>query len=388
MKRILGVWRLGLGAAILALGACGDKSEGEATVQGGGQRRGGRPPAEKAAIPVKTEMVQRDDMAAYVQTHARLEAERWVDVLARTTGLVQELAVEEGDRVTEGDVLVRLEKEQLSLRVQQAEVALKQVRTSYERTRAMHERRMVSDAEFDAVQHQLENAQVALEETQLNLTYADIRAPISGMVMRRSVEVGDLVRANQEVFALADVEPLLARIHIPEKRMQQIREGQEARVLVESLPDQDFTGRIRMISPGVDPQSGTVKVTLEIPSGRGQLKPGMFASVRIITDRHPQTLIIPKKALVLETDEDDVFVLEEGKARRTRVELGFVDGDRVEVLAGLDETAQVITVGQEGLKDGAVVRVVGQQIQEEVPGESGEEGRTAGDGARRQGANP
>jgi len=340
------------------------------------------------AIPVKTEKVRRGDMDAYVQTHARLEAERSVEVLARATGLVEELAVEEGDRVSEGQVMVRLEKEELQLRMQQAEVALRQVQASYDRTKTLHERRMVSEAEFETVRHQLENAQVAFEEARLDLAHADIRAPISGVVMWRGVELGDLVRTNQAILALADLEPLLARIHIPEKRMHQIRERQEARVLVESLPDATFTGRIRMISPGVDPQSGTVKVTLEIPDLSGRLKPGMFTSVRIITDRHLQTLIVPKKALIIETDEDDVFVLDEGKARRTRVELGFVDGDRVEVLVGLDETAQVITVGQEGLKDGAVVRVVGQQIQEEVPGESGEEGRMAGDGARRQGANP
>ena len=150
--------------------------------------------------------------------------------------------------------------------------------------------------------------------------------------MLRLVEVGDLIRPNQQVLELADLEPLLARIHVPEKRMHQIREGQEARVLIESLPDEKFAGEIRMISPGVDPQSGTVKVTLEIPDALGRLKPGMFASVSIITDRHLNTLIIPKKGLIIETDEDDVYVVAEGKARRTRVELGFVEGDQVEVV--------------------------------------------------------
>jgi membrane fusion protein (multidrug efflux system) len=360
MKQIRGIWEAALGLLILGLfSGCGDQSGGEEAAQGPPGGPGRRPPVAEAAVPVKAEAVERGAMAAYVQTHARLEAERWVDVLARTTGMVQELAVEEGDRVAEGQILVRLEKESLHLRLQQAQVALKQVRASYERIQALHERKMVSESEFDGVRHQLENVQVAFDEAELNLTYADIRAPISGVVMQRSVEVGDLVRTNQQLFAVADVEPLLARIYIPEKRMLQIREGQEARILVESLPEQNFTGRIRMISPGVDPESGTVKVTLEIPSDRGLLKPGMFTSVRIITEEHPRALIIPKKGLILETDEDDVFMVAEGRARRVPVELGFVDKDRVEVLSGLDEGDLVVTVGQEGLKDGTAVRLVG-----------------------------
>jgi membrane fusion protein (multidrug efflux system) len=387
---------------LLALGACGEEGEGsqagpQAQGQRGGQgggrggQWGGGPPGSTAAIPVKSEKVRRGDMAAYVQTHARLEAERQVGVLARTTGLVEELEVEEGDPVRAGQVLARLDKEELQLRVQETQVGLRQVSASYERTKVLHERRMVSEVEFETVRHQLEDAQVALEQAQLNLAYADIQAPIDGVVMQRLIELGDLVRPNQELFAVADLEPLLARIHVPEKRMHQIRQGQEARLLLESLPEEIFRGKIRMISPGVDPQSGTVKVTLEIPTDRGRLKPGMFASVHIITEVHPQTLIIPKKALIIETDEDDVFVVEEGKAKRVRLELGFTEGDQVEVVAGLKEGDEVITVGQEGLKDGTPVRQVGAELLVAAGGEAvGAEGRAgaAGDSAKAAPKNP
>ena len=362
MKRFAGT--LGLTAVALSLGLGGCGGAGEATKQG--SEGGGRPDARGAAIPVRAEEVQRGDIAAYIQTHARLEAEHWVDVVARTAGMVTELAAEEGDRVGERDVLVRLDKEELALRVEQVEVALEQARTTYDRTRALRERDLVSAEELDAARHQLENIQVSLKEVRLNLAYADIRAPISGVVMLRLVEVGDMVRVNQEIFSVADVEPLLARIHIPEKRMHQIREGQEAKLTIDSRPDRSFVGQVRMISPRVDPQSGTVKVTLEIPTTRNLLKPGMFATVQIITERRPGTLLVPKKALILETDEDDVFVLAQGKARRTRIELGLTEGDRVEVLAGLAEGDRVVTVGQEGLKDGAAVREVGQMMRAEA----------------------
>jgi membrane fusion protein, multidrug efflux system len=341
--------------------ACGDEKEasGSAGSAGRGGREGRRPPTRQAAIPVRTEPVVVGEMVASVQTHARLEAERWVSVLARTTGLVEELLAEEGDHVAEHQVLARLETAQLRLRLEQSEVALNQVQASHARIKTLHDNRMVSDAEYETTRNQLENAQVALQEVRLNLDYADIRAPLSGVIMQRLVEVGDLVRSNQELFALADLEPLLARVHVPEKRMHQIRMGQEARLRIESLPGVDVVGSIRMISPGVDPQSGTVKVTLAVPDTEHQLKPGMFTAVRIITDSHPHALIIPKKALLIETDEDDVFIAVDGKAQRVGIELGFTEGDRIEVLSGLREGDQVITVGTEGLKNGTPVRAVG-----------------------------
>jgi membrane fusion protein (multidrug efflux system) len=207
----------------------------------------------------------------------------------------------------------------------------------------------------------LDNAKISLEEAQLNLAYADVTAPIAGVVTQRLVEVGDLVRGNQEVFVVADLHPLLVKIFAPEQRMYQLHPGQEATIAVEALPDTSFSGRIRMISPEVDPASGTVKVTLEVASA-GVLKPGMFATVRIITERRPQTLVVPKKALILETDEDDVFLIEADKVRRVSVELGFVEGDQVEIVSGLKEGDQVVTIGHEGLKDGAAVRLAGEGL--------------------------
>jgi membrane fusion protein (multidrug efflux system) len=351
-------------AALALIVSCGGDDEDGAGGGRGGGRRGGGQEGGGAAIPVKAEVVQIGEISSYIQTHARLEAERWVSVIARTQGMVEELLVEEGDRVREGAVLVRLDKVQLSLNLKQARVALDDARATHTRRKALYERQMVSEEEYEGARNQLENTEVALEEARLNLAYTDIKAPISGTVMLRRIELGDLVRSNDEVFAVADLEPLLTKIRIPEKRMSQVRAGQEARVDIDALPDRSFGARVRMINPGVDPQSGTVKVTLEVPSLEGLLKPGMFTTVRIITDIHRHALIIPKKALVLETDEDDVFVVEAGsagqvRANRVRVELGYVDGNRVEVLSGLRPGASVITVGQEGLKDGAHVRLAG-----------------------------
>jgi membrane fusion protein (multidrug efflux system) len=348
------------------LSACGEEDEGAKGGGNDGDRGGGRPGGKAtAALPVKTEVVVRGEVTSYVETHARLQAERWVEVVSRVQGLAANLLTEEGDRVKEGQLLLNLEKEELRLQLEQAKVALQQAQGTYDRTKALQDRQMVSQQEYENARNQLDNTQVTLREVQLRLDYADIRAPIDGVVMLRSVEQGDLVRTNQVVFAVADLEPLQARIRVPEKRMTQVQVDQEARIMVDPVPDRVFPARVRRISPGVDPASGTVKVTLDVPS-EGVLRPGMFATVRIITDSRTDALIIPKKALLLETDEDDVFVAREGKAQRVRIELGYTDGDRVQVVSGLEEGDQVVTVGQEGLKDNAAVRVVGAVVQAET----------------------
>ena len=388
-----------LGAGLLALSAgygCDDK-EGSAPSWGGRGGGGWGQRGETAAIPVRAEAVERRDMYAYVQTHARLEAERSVGVVARAAGLVMELLAEEGSQVAAGQALARLDKDQLVLWRQQAQVAVDQAELAHERTTSLFDRALVSQEELDAARHQLENARLNLAEADLNLEYGDIRAPIAGIVMRRDVELGDMVNPNQALFTIADLDPLLARIRIPESRLQQVSVGQPAKVEIDALAGGPFSGEVRMINPGVDPASGTVKVTLEVPAGDNGLRPGMFAAVRLITGVHPATLVVPKQALILETDADDVLLFDDGLVRRARVELGYSEGDRVEIVSGLRDGDQVITVGQEGLKDGQSVRLAGilpplEEEEDEAagtrnesrqwgPGRGGGEGRAMPDSA-------
>jgi len=390
-------WSAWVALSVAALSGCGDEEESASSGGGPGGGRGGWGGGRGggvAAIPVKAENVVRGEMNAYVETYARLEAEREISVLARASGFLEELGAEEGDRVEMGQVLAILDKEELELRMRQVRASHNEVKSNYERIKVLHENRMVSQAEYETTQLRFENSKVDLEEAELNLAYADVEAPISGVIMQRMVEVGTLVRSSQELFFIADMDPLLVRIFVPERRMYQLKPGQSATVAVEALPGRIFEGKIRMISPRVDPESGTVKVTLEVPAS-GMLKPGMFCTVRIITDSRSNALIIPKKALILETDADDVFAVKEGKVEIVNVELGFVEGDRVEVVSGLEEGMQVVTVGHEGLKDGAGVRVVGEggesgaeQIEQVSGGEAGENRPDEGGWGRSGGGPP
>ncbi len=362
----------------LALFACGEEEAQQA--QGGRGGRGGRAGrGGGAAAPVKVEVVQRGDISAYILKNTTLEAERWVDVRARRAGQVIALLKEEGDPVRVGTIMARLDADAAQISVAQREVAHQEAKQRYEREDALFQRNLGSKQSYENAKTQFESSKAQLEQAKLDLSYTAIRSPIEGIMTLRNIEVGNMVTNNQVVASVAKFDPLLARIQVTEKDFGKITVGQTARITVEAAPEREFTGTVKMISPVVDPESGTVKVTVEIPrTDTSLLRPGMFASVYIITETRRNTLVIPKKALVLEGEGNQVFTFEtdpesgRGQAQRRRIEIGFTDSDRLEILSGLSQGEQVITVGQEGLRPGSSVRLVGEAAPPAFAGRGGQ----------------
>lgn len=366
----IGRWVVSVAAvpALLAVSGCGNSDQG----RDGRSRFGmmGRDGQEAAGIPVEAAPVKREDISTLLLTTTTLAPERAVDVVAKTSGLVTSLLVEEGDAVRAGQILAKLDEEELIIAMREAEIRAQNMKRIFERTAEMFEKNLVAKQTYDDAKFNYETAQSQYENAKLRVEYTQIRSPIDGVVTERLIEVGQRVNQNQILFRVGDFDPLLARIFIPEKEMRKVHVGQAAEVLVEAAPDRKFTGVVSRISPIVDPASGTVKVTLEIRDRSGILRPGMFANVNIITDTHENALVIPKKALILESERDEVFVIENGVVRKVQVELGYREGERVEVLSGLSEGQMVVTVGQEGLRDGMPVRLVGQGISQTQAGPS------------------
>jgi len=318
----------------------------------------GRPAMNMGAIPVKVEKVKREPISIYLLSNANIEALRKVDVVSRASGLVQKITVEEGDYAPKNRILAELDDRELRLDVQQAQAKAENSARLFQRSKEMYSKNLISKENFDDVKYQYETAKSQLEAAQLKLTYAKIRAPISGVITQRLIELGNNVGVNQKVFVMVDFDTLYARVFIPEKDIQKVHIGQKALVTVEAYPGREFWGHVKMINPIVDPESGTVKVTVMLLKKGTPLRPGMFATVKIITATRPNALVIPKRALLLESETDRVFVVQDSVARQRDVKLGFADGNRIEVLSGLSEGDWVVVVGQEGLQNGAYVRMV------------------------------
>lgn len=313
-----------------------------------------------AAIPVQAVAAKRGDISNFLMQTTTIEAERQVDIIAKVSGQVVKLTAEEGIWVKEGDLLAQLDEAELTINFMRTKVNYETDKSIYERSKEMLEKTFIATEEYEAARLQYESSKAAFEAARLQLDYTSVRAPFGGVVTLRNIELGQRVNVNESLFTLADFNPLRAKIYVPEKDIGRIYEGQKARIAVDAEKGIDFLGIVKMVSPVVDPESGTLKVTIDITEDRGKLKPGMFATVFITTETHENTLIIPKKALVLETDLDQVYIYSNGLAHKVNLKLGFSSGENLEVLEGLQEGDMVVTAGQDGLREGLPIRIPGQ----------------------------
>ena len=383
MFRLFGMKKMvywSVAAVMMATLACGGEEEAEDSAaqnaRGGGPGMGAMART-GASIPVEVKTVGRGNVAATLLTYTSLEAERHVDVVSRTQGLVETIFVEEGDIVEERQPLAQLDTDVLELTLQEREVNMNSLESNYNRAQELQEQQLLSSQEFEQTRFQYEAAKSQYESAKLQLAYATIRSPFAGIVTDRMIEVGNLVNNNDVVFRTADLDPLLARIFVPEKDIAQVRPGQSVRINVEGS-DQTHLGKVARISPIVDPQSGTVKVTVEIQDRRGTLRAGMFTTVNLVTAIHEDALRVEKKALVAEAEGSYAFLFKDGTAEKQLLEIGISEGDYVEVLSGLSDGDSIITVGQEGLRNGAPVRIAGQPAPPVAEGMAGGMGGQTG----------
>jgi len=274
------------------------------------------------------------------------------------------MLVEEGDIVASGHVLTELDKSELKISLQENKARLENNRNLFERSKQMIEQELTSQEELDRARFNYETALAQYERAQLNLEYATITAPFSGVITQRLVERGDMIRNNTVLFHLADTDKLRIRLHVPEKEMGRIFVGNSARIETEMLPGEYFGGVVEMIAPVVDPATGTVKVTVQVTQGQEKLKPGMFCSVYILIETHKDVLAINRRALIPETEVPEVFIIDDSMVvHRRQIKIGITQGDTLEVLNGLREGEHVVLVGQESLNEGTPVMIIGADTQ-------------------------
>ena len=328
----------------------------------------GEPPASDAAapaaaddaIPVAALPLFRGRIESVLRFSTNLEAENSVDVLSEAERHVTHLLVEEGDAVRAGQTLLRLQDEAQRTALRRVESQLERSRLEYERQRRLFEQDLISEQAYNQARYDLEQLELALEDAERELGYATVAAPISGVVTERLVNVGDHVDRHAKLFAIVDFDSIVARVFVPERQLAGLFVGQPARVLAQSLAG-SREAAIERISPVVDPQSGTVKVTLAIPGNQGLL-PGMYVEVDLVAAAVEDALLAPKRALVYDQEQVFVFRVAPGddgpRAERLLVRILIESEDVVHLQSELADGERLIVAGQAGLKDGARIRLL------------------------------
>jgi RND family efflux transporter MFP subunit len=302
--------------------------------------------------------VQQGAISSYIVYNAKVEAEETVDVYAHGNGLVKRVLAEEGDRVRVDQVLVHLVDHELKLAEAEAKVAYLKLENDFKRQKKIFDKNLLSKEEYERNEFDLEQARIRWQRAQLDLDHTLVRSPITGVVAERIVRLGDRIGPSTRLYALVNLRSLISRAHIPGGELPNISVGQPARITTDLLPDDDFPGRIIRISPVVDPNSGTFRVTLAIDDADERLRPGMFVTTRIVTATHDEALLVPKRAIVYDDGYPHVFVVQDSTARKIQLDVGFEDTENWEVLSGVAQGDSIVVVGQNGLKDLARVRVI------------------------------
>jgi len=335
-----------IGASYLLLSGCG---VGEASVTDSDELAAATP------VPVEITSPYRSDIFATYAATASIASDADAPVTARVGGEIVELLVEEGDRVSAGQVLARLDGERLRLEMLAAKANLERAEKEYARNSDLHKRGLVSSAFIDGLRFDLDSLRATYELRRLNYDYSNIRAPISGVVTSREVKPGENLAIGQVAFRITDTEELIAYLQIPQAELEKFATGDTAVLGVASMPGRQFAARIARISPTIDAHNGTFRATAVIDNSNGELAPGMFGRFTVAYEKHSDALLIPADAVLDEDEETTVYVVRDGKVVRRAVTIGITEGQHVEILDGLEEHEQVVVVGQSGLRDGSAV---------------------------------
>ena len=354
-----------LAAAALVLCGC----------PGGGKDRDDREMTTEEAVPIEAAAVVRGPVAETLLASATVESVHHVDVMAEVSGRVDRVAVEEGDAVRKGALLCHLDNANVVNGHAKARSTVARLEREVKDVSRLAGEGAASRKQRDDLAYQLEQAQLTLAQRERDLGNTFVRSPIKGTVTTRDVRFGEYLLPNRRMFTVVDLDALVAKVHVPERWLPRLASDLPARAESDALKEQ-FAGRVLRVNPVVDARSGTVQVTVSLDPGAetseesgeaARLVPGMFVRVALQLGVREQALLVPRRAVVYEEGVPTLFTVKDGKARRiSPVKLGVTDGTRIEVLEGLSEGQQVITVGQSGLKDGAPVRVAGTEDVEPV----------------------
>ncbi|MGX5202255.1 efflux RND transporter periplasmic adaptor subunit [Aliikangiella sp. IMCC44632] len=314
----------------------------------------------KRAIPVATEVAKVGPAKAFYVTTATLTPNSDAQINARTSGVVTQILREEGDQVKAGEVLLLLEDDDQKLRLKLAEQKLESSKREFNRLNKMKNAGAVSPNEWETVNSAYSSATIEYELAKLALDYTRISAPFDGTVVWREVDLGAYVANGQLLYRIMSVSPLLVKVYVPANRVANVKSGQQVELTVDSV-EQPLLAEVDLVSPIVDPNTGTVKVTLKLENYPQGVRPGDFAEVKLVTEKRDQAMLLPTVALIEERGSFYVFVEKDGKAVRKNVEIGFVVDDLTEIVAGLEMTDQVVVKGQRNLNDGNLIQVMNKE---------------------------
>ncbi len=316
---------------------------------------------------VATVKAENQTWQPQAQAVGTMKAVNGTDLALEVSGLVESVDFQSGDEVKAGTVLLRLKADDDIAKLQSLEANAQLAEIVYQRDEKQWRAQAVSQATLDADAANLKSAKAQVAQQRAELDKKVLRAPFSGRLGIRAVDVGQFVNAGTTVVTLQALDPIHVDFFLPQQALGEIKVGMPVSVQVDTYPDKQFTGRISALDPKVDTQSRNVQVRATLHNADHKLLPGMYAKVDIDTGAPSRYLTLPHTAIAFNPYGETVFVIEDkGKsekgqpnlvARQTFVTTGPARGDQVAVLKGIKEGDTVVVAGQVKLRNGTPVLI-------------------------------
>ena len=392
------------------------QAAGAAATDGGGRAVGGRFGGARAPMPVEFATVSRAPLTDHVTVVGNLIGAATVEVAPRVGGRLETISVKLGDTVRRGQVIAKVEDQELQQQVRQAEASyevakatirqreadLKLAKSNLDRNKSLLDRQLLPQqtyedtdarhqaavAQLDLSQAQFRQASSRLDELKITLANTSILSPVDGFVGKRFLDPGAFVGTNSPVASVVDIRTVRLVANLVEKDAKRVHNGTHAVVEVDAFPGESFTGTVSRVAPVFDPATRTAEMEIEVPNPGFRLKPGMYARVNLTVETRSDALTVPRNAIVDVEGKAGVFIAEAGGAANRGgsapppvqgasrssgdpaaggrsqggqqalvakflpVETGIRSGERVEILGGISEGTRVITMGAGALRDG------------------------------------
>lgn len=312
-----------------------------------------------AVTQVEAAKVSIGPLSERVTAVGSLAANESVIIRPEVAGRVVEIGFEEGRPVAKGAVLLKLDDSINRAEVAEAAARLELAKRNYARIEELASSRTATERQRDEARSSLDVGTATVELARVRLEKTRIVAPFDGIGGLRKVSIGDYVTIGQDMFTLVDIDPIKVDFRISEKFLAAVRAGQPIEIGVDAFPGRTFKGEVYAVDPSVDAGGRSVVLRARVDNKEQMLRPGLFARVTLIMQLKPEALTVPEQALMPRGDDQFVYKVVDGKAVQTKVTIGTRRDGRVEVTGGLTPDDIVVTAGQQKLRDGVAIRVLG-----------------------------
>jgi len=278
-------------------------------------------------------------------------------VMSEVKGKITTKQVEEGARVSKGDVLAVIDTRDYRHNYESARASYETALTNQKRSKALSKKQFITQSQLDDVQARVKTTRAAMDLAQLNLERCTIRSPMAGVVDRVHIEYGDFLDIGKPVAAILDMDRLKVEVGIPESDVAAVRKLNEFKMNFDALGGKTSTGTYRYLYRTTDSMARLYNLEIRVDNPELQILPDMFARVTIVKNQTPDGLAVPIYALVTRNKETGLFVETQGRISFRPVTTGFQDGWRILVADGITSGDRVVVVGHRLVEDGERVHV-------------------------------